>query len=292
LKVNSTSATRLFTPQAAVRVRWNMYTDTPLPQEEPAGENPPDGAIIDYYLAGKASNISLEIYSNQGSTLIRRYSNMDTFYTTGALNIPLYWIRPQQMLSNEPGQHRFLWDLKYTPLNVPPSYPIGANYMNTAPDATAPWAMPGQYKVVLTVDGKKYESVMQVNMDPRVKTSTNDLARQFQLSMQCYQGRLTCMRVLDSLKQFRSMIRGQMTNPPVTVADVLGRKDDMAKKLESAPPGSSDWSYSRLNNSFAQVFSALQDSDTPPTQQEMNTLKELEIQLNLLNKRWLELRKQ
>ncbi len=39
-----------FKPQTAIRVRWNMWTDTPLPQEEPAGQNPPDGAIFMYIL--------------------------------------------------------------------------------------------------------------------------------------------------------------------------------------------------------------------------------------------------
>src|SRR5437899_9080045 len=38
----------LFRPQVAYRVRWNVNTDTPLPPEEPAGQNPPDGAVVDY----------------------------------------------------------------------------------------------------------------------------------------------------------------------------------------------------------------------------------------------------
>jgi hypothetical protein len=39
------SSSVLYIPQNAYRVRWNMYTDTPVPQEEAARENPPDGAI-------------------------------------------------------------------------------------------------------------------------------------------------------------------------------------------------------------------------------------------------------
>src|SRR5881394_3188241 len=41
------SDTRLFKPQTALRVRANLNTDTPLPPDEPAGDNPPDGAIFD-----------------------------------------------------------------------------------------------------------------------------------------------------------------------------------------------------------------------------------------------------
>ena len=42
----------LFAPQVAYRVKRNVNTDTPLPPEEPAGQNPPDGAIINYFLGG------------------------------------------------------------------------------------------------------------------------------------------------------------------------------------------------------------------------------------------------
>ena len=46
----------LFQPQQAWRFRWNKNTDTPLPPDEPAGQNPPDGAIINYWLpAGRTT---------------------------------------------------------------------------------------------------------------------------------------------------------------------------------------------------------------------------------------------
>ncbi len=66
----------LFTPQTAVRVRWNMFSDTPLPPEEPAGENPPDGAVFDYFLNAPASKVSLEVMDADGTT-IRRFSSDD-----------------------------------------------------------------------------------------------------------------------------------------------------------------------------------------------------------------------
>jgi hypothetical protein len=161
----------LYKPQTNYRIRWTTYTDTPVPQEESAGENPPDGTMIDYYLNEKAKDVKLEISISNGGkrTLIRRYTNADTLYKIGDVNIPHYWIRPQQILSGEPGQHRFLWDMKYAPLNVPPSYPISANYMNTAPDQTSPWIMPGTYTVSLTVDGKVYSQTFTIKMDPRLK---------------------------------------------------------------------------------------------------------------------------
>ena len=107
-----------------------------------------------------------------------------------SINIPLYLIRPQQILSSEAGSHRFLWDMHFTPLNEPASYPMTAIYQNTAPAATSPWVLPGNYIVKLTVNGKTVSQPFTIKMDPRVKTSLADLQKQFTLSMICYEGRI------------------------------------------------------------------------------------------------------
>jgi photosystem II stability/assembly factor-like uncharacterized protein len=289
----------LYKPQDSYRVRWSMYTDTPVPQEEPAGENPPDGAIIDYYLNGNPTSVTLEITKEYpespegGRTAIaiyRKYSSNDTLYKIGDVNIPHYWIRPQQILSAEPGHHRFTWDMKYTPLNVPPSYPIGANYMNTAPDQTAPWVMPGTYTVRLIVDGYRSNQTITIKMDPRVKTSIKDLQMQHDLSFQCYEGRKECMKILEEIRQYRLMLRGQMTNPPATLADELNKKDKQARELENTPQGSNEPSFGRLNNAFASIFGVLQDSDRPPTSQAITALAEAQKQFQQLVIKWNELK--
>jgi len=278
----------LYKPQATFRVRWTMYTDTPVPQEESAGENPPDGAMIDYYLNEKAKDVKLEISISNGNrrTLIRRYTNTDTLYKIPDVNIPHYWIRPQQILSSEPGQHRFLWDMKYAPLNIPASYPISAVYMNTEPNQTAPWVTPGTYTATLTVDGKAYTQTFTIKMDPRVKTSTATLQQQHDLSFQCYTSREECMKILEDIRSYRSNLKNQFSN-----ADELNKKDKLARELEATQQGSTDPSFGRLSSSFASVFNALQDSDMPPTTQMINAVKELNQQMIVLKKKWEELKK-
>jgi len=192
LKINAQKETTLYKPQQAIRVRWNMNTDTPLPPEEPAGENPPDGAVIDYYLNNNEEDVHLDILNEKG-TLIRRFSNKDTLYKIPDVNIPLYWIKPQQILAAKKGAHRFLWDMKYNPLNIPVEYPMTAVIHNTAPVATAPWVMPGNYTVKLTVKGKVYTQNLSIKMDPRVKTPIAQLQKQHDLSVICYEGRKKSM---------------------------------------------------------------------------------------------------
>ena len=199
INLNKTKETVLLKPQKAVRVRWNMNTDTPLPPEEPAGENPPDGAMIDYYL-NSSSPVKLEILNTKGE-IIRTFSSNDTLYTIPEVNIPLYWIRPQQILAATAGAHRFLWDMRYTPLNIPAAYPMTAIKHNTPPDATAPWVMPGNYKIRLTANGQTQEQPITITMDPRVKTSTAQWQRQHDLSMICYEGRKKSMHKFPAIYQ-------------------------------------------------------------------------------------------
>jgi photosystem II stability/assembly factor-like uncharacterized protein len=178
----------LLKPQRAWRFRWNKNTDTPLPADEPAGQNPPEGAILDYRLSSDAKEVTLEILDANGS-VIRHYSSSDPApppQDTG--QVPWYWIRPLRALPTTAGHHRVTWDLRYPPLaQARPSYPIAAIPFDTPPSPTSPYAMPGTYTVRLTVDGKTSTQPLVVEMDPRVKASREDLAQQFALSMKVYE---------------------------------------------------------------------------------------------------------
>jgi len=221
----------LFRPQTAWRVRWNMNTDTPLPPDEPAGENPPDGAMIDYYIGSSTSGeVRLEIKDEKGD-VVRRYSSADLAPTPDPmLAIPPYWVRRLQKLGNEPGLHRFLWDIHHAPVpGVQPQYPIAAVYRNTAPAATSPWAMPGKYTVVLTAGGKSYSQPLTLQMDPRVKISNNELAAQFTLSKQLYNEWIA----LNQISELVRSVRGQITElrPRVPEGDLRKHVDDLSEKL-------------------------------------------------------------
>jgi len=179
--------------------------------------------------------------------LVRKYSSGDTLYKIPDVNIPHYWIRPQEKLSAEPGSHRFLWDMHYTLLNVPPSYPISAVYENTAPQETSPWVMPGVYTARLTVDGKTTSQNFEVKIDPRVKTTKKDLQLQHDLSLMCYNNIQKCMKVLET----------------------TGDKNSASAK-----------EFIKYQSSFERIHNSLQDSDWPPTTQMINAAKETEQAFN------------
>jgi photosystem II stability/assembly factor-like uncharacterized protein len=217
----------LFKPQTALRTRVNLNTDTPLPPDEPAGENPPDGAMIDYFLAKEATGpLTIEIKDAEGQS-VRKYSSGDApqTYDPKKLRIPEYWIRPLQSISTKAGLHRFLWDMHYTPVaNVEPEYSMAATSRNTAPSATSPWVAPGNYSVVLTGGGKSFTQPITVQIDPRVKAPVADLQEQFDLSWQLYQLRL---QLAPIGKKFGD-IADQLTKLRARAAE----RRDVTEKLE------------------------------------------------------------
>jgi hypothetical protein len=161
----------LFAPSPAYRYPRNTNSDTPLPPEEPAGKNPPDGAILYYNLKSAASAaVVLEISDGTGK-LVRRFSSEDKPEPADpAINVPEYWIRPFQPLSAAAGMHRFVWDLHAAAASGGRrrggEYPISAIYQDT-PGAQGAWVPAGTYSVKLTVDGRSYEQALTVKPDPR-----------------------------------------------------------------------------------------------------------------------------
>tara|TARA_R110000744_G_scaffold175510_2_gene294275 strand:+ start:3664 stop:6732 length:3069 start_codon:yes stop_codon:yes gene_type:complete len=178
----------LFSPSDAYRVRFNMFSDTPLPPEEPTGENPPDGALIDYYLGAEAQNVELNILDSKGA-LINNFSSDDRaeVLDTTKMQHPTYWIRPFKGLSDEPGQHRFIWNLRYKePQGTNRAFAIAAVQYDTPSGPEGPFVAPGTYKVQLKVDGEILEKNITVKLDPRSTMSDEALALQTDLSLQTY----------------------------------------------------------------------------------------------------------
>ena len=256
--------TILYKPQRTYRVRWNMNTDTPLPPEEPAGQNPPDGAIINYYLNGKANSVVTLAITDAAGKLVRQYRSDEKPYDIPDINLPAYWIRPQPILSAEAGAHRFTWDLHYTPLAMPPSYPIAATYHQTAPDPTSPWVMPGKYTVTLTVNEKTYTQPLVVTMDPRVKTTPVSLRQQHDLSLAAYEGRKRVMAMQQEAQTLKS------------------KASDAQKKSLAT----SQTSLNALNRSFSTIFNLLQDTDMPPTMQAVAAASDAQASLQKVVQEW------
>ncbi len=281
----------LFKPQTALRVRVNLNTDTPLPPDEPAGENPPDGAMIDYFLLKDASGpVTIEIKDGKGQS-VRKYSSADAPVQANPkrLKIPSYWIRPPQSVSTKTSMHRFLWDMHYTPVpDVEPEFSISATYRNTAPAATSPWAVPGDYTVTLTVDGKTFSQRLAVAMDTRVKTSAADLQELFDLSWQLYQLRLKLAPIgkkFDDIAEQLTKLKAKAAERP----DVTQKLEAFAQTLmKFGPPHPRPGAPPSLFvlESTTRLFNDIEGADAAPTAAVKAAVADLDTKLGPIMDAW------
>jgi photosystem II stability/assembly factor-like uncharacterized protein len=296
------SPAHLFAPQNALRWRWNRNPDTPLPPEVPAGANPPDGAIFDYYLAANARGpVTLEILNAQGE-LVRRYSSTDKPPSMEELAlqypIPMYWVRPTQILSAEAGMHRFIWNLHYpTPKALEREFPISAIVHNTPLYPLGAWALPGSYTVKLTVDGKSYSQPLTIKMDPRIQTSLDDLRKQHDMQTGAVEGMNESYEALEQVKSVRAQLKdlsGKATGKE-KLAKELAALDKQCAELEGAtqpsfngvpPTGKQPENLSTLNQHYSGLLAVADSADAAPTTQATAAFRDLEESETALRRRW------
>jgi photosystem II stability/assembly factor-like uncharacterized protein len=288
----------LFAPQLTYRVRRNNNTDTPLPPEEPAGQNPPDGAMLDYVLKSAAIGpVTIEI-SDESGKLVHRFSSTDKPEPMNEkeLNIPTYWIRPARVLSTRPGMHRFVWDLHYPPPDsLEHEYPISAIYHDTPRTPLGPTVMPGKYSVKLTVNGTTYTQPLMIKMDPRVMTTQGGLRQQFELETKINEA---MRRDYETLQQVRSL-RRQLKNLIEKVRqgqlkETVSALESKAAELEGNEGGygrtflstAGGRSLARLNAGLNTLLAAVDSADAAPTTQAVSTFSDLNNALDQQLARW------
>ncbi|MEA2691997.1 MAG: hypothetical protein QOJ16_1384 [Acidobacteriota bacterium] len=297
----------LFRPAVAYRLRRDLNTDTPLPPEEPAGQNPPDGAVLDYYLRtgpgedaadptdtdpgdSPGTPVTLEILDAKGQ-LVRRYASDDRPEPVDPkeLAVPFYWVRQPRALSARPGMHRFVWDLRYpTPPVLERDYPISAIYRDTPREPLGPFALPGTYQVRLTAGGKTSTQPLTVKMDPRVKTPHEVLAGQLTLARQMV---AAIERDAAALKKAQAL-RTQLQALPASAREgALGGSvqalDGRLAALIDAGERSKD-SLTQMNGALARVYETVEGADQPPTTQVRKAAADLERRLAVLLGQWNE----
>jgi hypothetical protein len=255
--------------------------------------------VIDYYLQSAASGpVTLEIKDSAGKT-VRNYSSAEKPEPVDPmLNIPTYWVRPSRVLSAEAGMHRWLWDMHYP--NVPgveAEYPIAAVPHDTAPQPSGPWALPGKYTVVLTVNGKSYSQPLTVEMDPRVKTPAAGLQQQYKLSSDLYAALLTLSPAVEQAGDLRKQLKelqSKANGDALTAVKALDQKlQTLAGGVARRPgAGTEPPTLGGLRTRYLALFGVLQEADVMPSTQASEAVAELEKQLPPVMVRWKELQSQ
>jgi photosystem II stability/assembly factor-like uncharacterized protein len=289
----------LFTPAPAYRIQRDTYTDTPLPPDEPFAANPPDGAIIDYYLRRIASSpVTLEILDASGK-LVRKFSSADKPDVSEAdlkkQLIPLYWPQPSRTLSAAARMHRWVWDLHYpAPVSPRHDYPISAIPGDTPRYPLGPTVLPGSYTARLTAEGKSYTASFTVKMDPRVKTSAAGLEKKFQLEThlasllsQSSKALMQAGSIRDPLQKLTEQATG------ATLDSVKAFQTKLAAVLGTsgfAAPPSKEVTLAQINGQAATLYGQVWQADAEPTAAQSEAIAATEHNAPDVMKRWNDLK--
>jgi hypothetical protein len=251
----------LYHPATAVRVDNDFFAGTPLPPEEPTAENPPSGAMIDYFLKSGTGNVTLEIFDGQGK-LVSKYSldvksdvKSDVKHSEKQPSLPIAerWLPKPEGLEKTPGMHRFVWNLAWG--NVEAN--ADEDYENRNP--SGPKVVPGNYQVRLTVDGRVQNRMLKVVMDPRCTATPAILQRQLELGLTMFAEAREARRALGEIGSVRKeltgvqqKIGGENAALSSAVAEALAEVSKIVSNKGSVP-----WEPGGLQDAFTGLASAL-----------------------------------
>jgi hypothetical protein len=256
----------LFKPGEAVRVRRNVGQDTPYPPEVPHSLNPPDGALIYYWLASQPSgDITIDIVDSAGA-VVRHMSSaaIETPSEFAHPPEPNFWLKVPEPLPTATGVNRVNWNIRYDdPPAFSHSFAINANPGLTPASPEGPLALPGVYTVKLTVDGKSYAQKVTVRNDPRSPATALALRAQHQLQMKIYTGIKDAWNAYQDADTMRAEISANSNAP----ADAQAAMHAFEAKLDSITGSSTGGRGGRGGGGFGRGG---RGATTHPTMQALN----------------------
>jgi hypothetical protein len=259
-----------------VRLRGSESHDTPWPPETPLGENPPAGAMLDYWLKdAPAGGVTLTIRDATG-TLVRRFASGDRPESLAVRrSFESEWAGAPRTLSAAPGMHRFVWDLRYPRPESPVyRYSIAAVRSEGTPiHPSGPFVLPGRYTITLAAHGDSVSRALVVRLDPRVHATAQALREQLALTrtaVTALERGFAASRAIERLRSARG------ASLPAAVADSLARI-----ATGDGP------TIASVTENLTGLVTDLQSADGAPAQGMRNAVRECAARLDGLIQRWL-----
>ncbi len=204
----------LFKPEEAYRTEGGGGFTLPLTAT--VGQNPPAGAVFWYWLKDKPKgDITLEILDSAGKS-VKQFSSKapETQPAAGGGGEGgFFGGGGPARVAAEKGLNRFVWDLQYPDATTFPGMILWAGVTR------GPRAVPGSYQVKLTVDGKTLTESFELRKDPRISTTPDDFARQFDL----------LLKIRDKLTETHKAI--------IAIRDIRKQVNDTATRVKDHPNG-------------------------------------------------------
>jgi len=253
------AATRLFVPAAAVRLRPETFSGTPMPKDEPMAANPPFGAVIDYQLERAPQGPVILTVSDAHGAVVRRYSSADVPSPADAATAGAApeWLPPPVALAATPGLHRFVWPLHYA---APAALAQGNAY------ADGVWAPPGEYAVELEVDGQRYRQPLRIVPDPRIALPEAAYAEQFAQARRIEALRATLAHKAADVTTLQKALSARRTGADAATAKLLdafqARLTAVSGSVPASNPSNGWWLPPRTLDSVRFLDGALEALQT------------------------------
>jgi len=289
---SSPADVQLYTPAAAYRLYYPDEVDT----RRPVGQNPPAGALIDYYFAtNPVGEVTIDVLDSSGK-LVRHLSSK----SAGTAEQPPEWpdqVVPTDTLPVSRGMNRFVWNLRY---DYPEQIP-GAFYAGLAP--RGPIALPGHYEVRLTVGGHSQSAPLELLRDPREQGPDAGLREKFALSVETWRDLDALHRAVNEIRKAKAEVAAlhERADHQGGSANLLAEGDRLVAKLEpiestlmqvniKGSEGNLNFP-DRLNELIYAFAAGLEDADTAPTKQEVEFYAGLHKQLQVQLDAWTDLQR-
>ncbi len=292
----------LFKPVDALRIRRNVNGDTPFPPEVPHALNPPDGAVIDYYLPSAArSRVEIQVADAEGRVVRRLSSEPEPGFKEPAPPIPDFWVEVPRPLPTGAGLNRVVWNLRCdSPGALSHSYEINANPGLTPASPEGPLVLPGVYTITLTVDSASYRQTVTVRNDPRSPASESQLRAQYALQLKLYDGARSAIEGYHQSEELHAKLADILDSKPSD--EVLKAATEFEAKLTAvrgAPGGGRGFgggfrrggappapSFSGVNGALIRQLGSLDSADMAPTQSMKNACASALKELNTVMATW------
>jgi hypothetical protein len=281
----------LYQPQVGLILNYPTEFD----KRQPVGDNPPPGAMIDYYLkTAPKDEVTLDILDAQGK-LVRHLSSKEKKDNEQ----PPEWpdrVEQVKTIPAKEGMNRFAWDLRgEDPVQTP-----GAFYSGDGP--RGPKVLPGDYQVKLTLAGKSQTSPLKLILDPRVKIDNDGLQQQFDLNLQVRDRISQLHTAINEIRELKTQIKSLHTRfgEDQRVKPALDAADDLTKKMSAVEEEliqvnmkSSEGNLvfpNKLNERFDTFSHYVDGANAAPTQPQYDVFKELSSQLDAQLSKWTQIR--
>lgn len=241
-----------------------------------AGQNHPGGVMVHFYLKDTTkAEVQLEFLEMNG-TLIKKYSTK-----------PNPSSKEEKLTIQQPGMNRFVWNMRYPDAERFDGLVLWASSLN------GPRALPGTYKVRLTVNGKSLEHEFEILKDPRSTGTDDDLKAQFNFQQEVLAKVSETHIAIRKIRQAREQIN-RVTDPikdqRETMKDVLDKAkgiQDAMRNIEEALYQTKNRSNQdplnfpiRLNNKLAHLNSLAGSGNFRPTDQMIAVKNELTAEID------------